>query len=202
MAEQFVNGSNESRIVNTIKVNSGQSITMQDLVIYYDSSTSPVFNVLGTLRLINCKVIPLRDSVDFIHAYDGSLYLENVTMINPVFNNSNKIIDADRAKVTMINSTFKGFARSEIRWKDDVYISGCQINVTEKFYLQNTDNLSILNSKFDLLTENSTNLFEVQCSNDCYIYNCTFTLPISTAVRLRAWLVGVEFRYTNNIEYF
>lgn len=195
------NYSHELIIKETVNILSGESLTYQNKIIYYNSSTSPVFFNSGTLTMIDCQVIPLRDAVDFIYTFNGYVYLENVTIINSVFNNSAKFIDAVGSDITLIDSTFKGFARANIWEDDDLYISGCQFNVTEKIYLQTTNNLTILDSNFNLLTNESTNLFEVRNSNGCLLFNNSFTLPISTAVDLGAWLVAVEFRDSQNIEF-
>lgn len=151
--------------------------------------------------MIDSQVIPLKDAVDFIYTFDGNVYLENVTIINSVFNNTAKLIDADGSDITLVDSTFIGFARADIQNDDDTYIKNSQFNVTEKIYFQTTNNLTILDSNFDLLTDESTVLFEVRFSNGSSLYNNTFTLPLSTALDLGAWLVAVEFRESYNIEF-
>jgi len=197
----IINSTHELIIEETVNILSGESLTYQNKIIYYNSSTSPVFFNFGTLIMIDCQVIPLKDAVDFIYTFDGNVYLENVTIINSVFNNTAKFIDADGSNITLIDSTFKGFARANIWNDDDLFISNSQFNITEKIYLQTTNNLTILDSNFDLLTNESTNLFEVRNSNGCRLFNNSFTLPISTAVDLGAWLVAVEFRESRNIEF-
>jgi hypothetical protein len=197
----LANNSHELIIEETVNIGPGESLTFQNKIIYYDSSTSPVFFNSGTLTMIDCQVIPLKDAVDFIHTYDGNVHLENVTIINSVFNNTAKLIDADGSDITLIDSTFKGFARADIRNDDDLYISNCQFNVTEKIYFQTTNNLTILDSNFDLSTNESTILFEVRFSDGCRLYNNTFTSLLSAALDLGAWLVAVEFRESHNIEF-
>ena len=197
----LANSSHELIIKETVNILSGESRTYQNKIINYNSSTSPVFSNFGTLIMIDCQVIPLKDAVDFIYTFDGNLYLENVTIINSVFNNTAKFIDADGTSIKLIDSTVKGYARADIWNDDDLYISSCQFNITEKIYFQTTNNLTILDSNFDLLTNESTNLFEVRNSNGCRLFNNSFTLPISTAVDLGAWLVAVEFRDSQNIEF-
>ena len=137
--ENVVSCSNELVITEPVIIRSGRSLTYQNKIIYYDSSTGPVFSSSGSLTLIDCQIIPLRDSVDFIHTFDGNVYLENVTVINPGFNNTARLIDADGSDITLIDSTFKGFARADIWNDDDLYISNCQFNVTEKMFFQQLD---------------------------------------------------------------
>jgi len=197
----IINNSNELIISNTVNILSGESLTYQNKIIYYNSSATPVFFNFGTLILIDCLVIPLKSAVDFIFTFGGNIYLENVTIINSVFNNTAKVIDSDGSNITLIDSTFKGFARADIWNADDIYISNCQFNVTEKIYFQTTNNLTIRDSNFDLLTNESTNLFEVRSSQDCRLYNNNFTLPFSTASDLGAWLVAVEIRQSQNVEF-
>jgi len=193
--------STELVITGPVNIRSGRSLTYQNKTIYYDSSESPVFSVSGSLTLVDCQVIPLRDPVDFIHTTGGSVYLENVSVINPVFNNTARLIDADASDITLIDSSFKGFARADIWFDDDILISGCQFNVTEKIYFVTTNNLTVRDSNFDLVTNRSTTFFEVRDSERCRLFNNSFTLPASTAQRLGAWLVAVEFRAAHNIQF-
>ena len=197
----ITNGSEVLNISSTVNILSDETLTYQNKLIYYNSSVSPVFFNFGTLILIDCLVIPLESAVDFIFTFGGKIYLENVTIINSVFNNTAKFIDSDGSNITLIDSTFKGFARADIWNADDIYISNCQFNVTEKIYFQTTNNLTIRDSNFDLLTNESTNLFEVRSSQDCRLYNNNFTLPFSTASDLGAWLVAVEIRQSQNVEF-
>lgn len=194
-----VKGSEELTLTDTIVIKSGRSLTYENKVIYYDSSVSPVFYCSGSLTLKDCQVIPMGDSVDLVHTFFGSVYMENVTMVNSVFDNNAELIVADDSGITLIDSSFTGFTGFDVQNHDDVYISSCIFNVTEKIILQNTNNLTVTGNNFNLMTNESTNLFEVRYSEKCTVSGNNFTLPLSTAQDLGAWLVAVEFRASKNI---
>ena len=56
----------DETITTPVVVRSGRTQAYENTTIYYDSSLSPVFTVSGSLRMVNCKVIPLGEPVDFI----------------------------------------------------------------------------------------------------------------------------------------
>jgi hypothetical protein len=182
-----------------MNVRSGRSVTYVNRTIYFDSSVGPVFSNQGSISLFNCQIVPLREPVDFVQSYGGTLYLENVTVINPVFNNTAKLFDMDSSYIKLIDSSFTGFSRSEIWWSDDLYISKCRFNMTGMMRFEATNNLTITDSKFDLYTNSSTTFLYVKFSDRCRIYNSNFSLPASTAKRLSAWLAAVDFFHSNNI---
>jgi hypothetical protein len=62
-----------------------------------------------------------------------------------------------------------------------------------------TNNLTITECRFDLYTNSSTTFLYVRFSDGCRVYNSNFSLPVSTAKRLRAWLVAVDFFRSNDI---
>ena len=125
--------------------------------------------------------------------------MENVTVINPVFNNTAWLIDADSSDITLIDSSFTGFRRSEIWWNEDIYISNCSFNMTGMMLFEATNNLTITDSSFDLYTNASTTFFNIRFSDRCRVYNSSFSLPASTAARLGAWLTAVDFFRSNDI---
>jgi hypothetical protein len=182
-----------------MNVQSGKSLKYLNRTIYFDSSIGPIFNNQGSLSLINCKIVPLQDPVDFLQSNGGSLYLENVTVTNPVFNNTATLFDVDSSETTLLNCSFTGYRSSEIWWSDSPYISKCSFNMTGMMHFEATNNLTITNSMFDLYTNSSTTFLYVRFSNQCRVYNCNFSLPVSTAKRLRAWLVAVDFFRSNDI---
>jgi hypothetical protein len=143
--------------------------------------------------------VPLRDPVDFVKSNGGTLYLENVTVINPFFNDTAMLFDIDSSKITLINSSFTGFRRSEIWWSNAPYISKCRFNMTGMMHFEATNNLTIIDSRFDLYTNSSTTFLYVRFSDHCRVYNSNFSLPFSTAKRLGAWLAAVDFFHCNDM---
>jgi hypothetical protein len=180
-------------------VQSGKSVTYVNKIIYFDSSEGPIFRNQGSISLVNCQIVPLRDPVNFVQSSGGTLYLENVTVINPVFNNTASLFDVDTSKITLIDSSFTGFRGSEIWWSDSLYISKCMFNMTGMMRFEAINNLTITNSRFDLYTNSSTTFLNVRFSDQCRVYNSNFSLPASTAKRLGAWLVAVDFFRSNDI---
>ncbi len=190
--------SDELVITSTVTVRSGKSKTYENLTIYYDSSMGPVFDASGSLRMINCKVVPLNGPVDFIESYEGEVYLENVTVINPVFNNTAKLFHIESSDVTLIDSDFEGFRGSETWWIDDMVISNCSFNMTGQIRFEANNKLTVTGSRFDLYTNRSATFLNIRGSSRSRFYNNNITLPLETAIRLGAWLTAVDFFRTND----
>lgn len=191
--------SHETTFTAPVKVRTGRTVTYENMTIYYDSSSSPVFTVSGSLRLINCEIIPLREPIDLIESNGGSVFLKNVTVSNPVFNNTTQIIQADSADITLIDSSFKGFNGFETWWTDDMYISNCSFNITGMIRFEANNNLTITDSRFDLYTNQSTTFLNIRFSERSRFYDNSISLPASTAERLGAWLVAVDFFRSQDI---
>lgn len=190
--------SNEVTFTSPVMVKSGKTVSYQDTTIYYDSTVSPAFDVRGALRMINCKVVPIAGPVGFIETYEGEVYLENVTVINPVFNNTAKLIHAESSKVTLIDSIFEGFRSSETWWVDDMLISNCSFNMTGQISFEANNYLTVTGNKFDLYTNRSTTFLNIRGSGRSRFINNSITLPFETAKRLGAWLSAVDFFRSNN----
>lgn len=76
------NCSDELNLTGTMNVRSGRSVTYVNKTIFFDSSVGPIFRNQGSLSLVNCRIGPLMDPVDFAQSYGAMLYLENVTVIS------------------------------------------------------------------------------------------------------------------------
>ena len=70
------NCSDELTLTETMNIRSGRSMTYVNRTIYFDSSVGPVFSNQGSLSLINCQIVSLRDPVDFVKSYGGTLYFQ------------------------------------------------------------------------------------------------------------------------------
>jgi len=77
-----------------IVIDSGKTFERSNTVIRYEASESPVFEVYGTLKLINCTVI-LSNPVDLIYISSGNVYLKNVTITNLSEGTAGSLFQAD-----------------------------------------------------------------------------------------------------------
>lgn len=59
-------------LTNKIVVNSGETFERSNAIIRYEASEFPVFEVHGTLKLINCTVV-LSNPVNFIYISGGNV---------------------------------------------------------------------------------------------------------------------------------
>ena len=182
----------------SITVSDGDTLEYINKTIYYDSSETPIFTVYGTLRLINCKIILLRDPVDFISASQAEIFLENVTFINPS-GNSSSIFIISNSYLYVNHATFSGFHGGSISDSDDVYISDMYANITGQLNFNGCKNLTIANSRIDLFGNNPVRLLEIASTDGVTLINNTIRIPVEAVEEHSAWLEGISMNTDTNV---
>ena len=181
-----------------VTVSDGSTLEYINKTIYYDSSEAPIFSVYGTLKLINCKIVPLKGAVDFISANQATVFLENVTFLNPSGRNSSLFSISD-SYLYVNHAVFSGFHDGSIFSSSDVYISNMYLNITDHFTFYDDMNLTIANSIINLVENSPARLLEISSTDGASLINNTIRMPVEAVETYDAWLEGISLQSSTNV---
>lgn len=187
----------EITLTGMVTVGASETREYINKTIYYDSSETPIFTVYGTLKIINCKIVPLQGSVDFINGNNGHIFLKNVTFVNSA--GSASIFSLTGSSLYLDQATFSGFYGASISDSEDIYISNMYANITGVFTFYNCGNITIVNSRIDYSANDSVRLLEISQSNGLFLENNTITIPVEVVEAYSAWLEGISLSGDTNV---
>ena len=188
----------EITLNGSVTVMNGDLLEFTNKTIYYNSSDSPIFTVFGELKLTNCKIIPLKDPVDFIEANYGSITLKNVTMLN-LQSRNNSLFSIEGSYVYIDGATFIGFHEGRIYNSDNVFISNMKVNLTGSLEFFNDRNLTIVNCEVNLIGNNQVRLLDISSVNGASIINNSIIIPAEAVEQHGPWLEGISLNGASNV---
>jgi len=189
-----------------VVIDSGKTFERSNAIIRYEASESPVFEVYGTLKLINCTVI-LSNPVDFIYISGGDVYLKNVTITNLFEGTAGSLFQADSGSRLYIDGfEAHNFIGADLWGTNNLYLSNLNISITDFIHIADSNNVTLINSAINFLYQpepdgsvSQTRLIELSSVKDVKIISNTINIPVEALEFYSALLEALCLNIAENV---
>jgi len=188
-----------------IVIDSGKTFERSNTVIRYEASESPMFEVHGTLKLINCTVI-LSNPVDLIYISGGNVYLKNVTITNLSEGTAGSLFQADSGSLYIEGFEAYNFVGANLWDVNNLYLSNLNISITDSIRISDSNNVTLINSAINFLYQpepggsvSQTRLIELSSVKDAKIINNTINIPVEALEFYSAFLEALCLNIAENV---
>ena len=194
-----IKGGKEIVLDSPVIIDSGKTVVYENLIIRYESSASPIFTVYGTLKLINCIIVP-SNPVDFISINSGTVFIKNVTIHNPSDSGSGYIFNSEGGYLHVNGLEATGFSEIQISNIDNLYFAKLNISVSNTIYISDSKNITLTDSTISLNYQGfQTRLIELSFINGGKVLRNTISIPVQALRDWNAWLEALCINMAENI---
>ncbi len=198
-------------LTNKVTVNPGETFERNNTVIQYDSLDSPMFEVYGILKLMNCKIM-LSNPVDFIYIEGGTVYIKNVTVEGPEGSVAGLLFKGSSGKLYVEGFQAGVFSGADIgdldlqSGIDDLYLSNLNITVSNNFRISCSKNITIVDSEINFFYQSEsgsgptqTRILEITSCVDIKIVNNKISIPVEALEFYNCFLEAICLMGTGSV---